>query len=276
MASFLFKLIKVGSNGSFNASTGFDLCTGLGSIAGDILALNLVQNTVSVSGILIDYSSINLVAGKQIRVTAQIIPPNATNKGVSWSSSNSLVATVRKTACPLVRPNYNPDCDDSIDRYTDSCFEDFTPDCDDRYYDFGNVIDQDILQNPTLACDSIGLITAFVSGTTTITAKSDDGMFTASTTVTVTGVIVKVTGVTLNTAFLSLNVGDVNQLQATVSPQNATNKSVTWSASSNIITISNTVFFHVYDKLNRKSYASSRKIIVRPVRNLTSNDYEYR
>ena len=56
---------------------------------------------------------------------------------------------------------------------------------------------------------------------------------------------------------------------------------VNTKAANSIITISNTVFFHVYHKLkyhklNKKSYASSRKIIVHPVRNLTSNDYEYR
>ena len=51
---------------------------------------------------------------------------------------------------------------------------------------------------------------------------------------------------------------------------------VNTKAANSIITISNTVFFHVYHKLNKKSYASSRKIIGRPVRNLTSNDYEYR
>ena len=53
-------------------------------------------------------------------------------------------------------------------------------------------------------------------------------------------------------------------------------KTVNTIAANNIIAISNTIFFHVYDNLNRKSYASSRKIIVHPVRNLTSNDYEYR
>lgn len=47
-------------------------------------------------------------------------------------------------------------------------------------------------------------------------------------------------------------------------------------AANGIIAISNTVFFDVYHKLNKKSYYSSRKIIVRPVRNLTSNNYEYR
>ena len=47
-------------------------------------------------------------------------------------------------------------------------------------------------------------------------------------------------------------------------------------AANAIIAISNTVFFDVYHKLNKKSYYSSRKIIVRPVRNLTSNNYEYR
>lgn len=53
-------------------------------------------------------------------------------------------------------------------------------------------------------------------------------------------------------------------------------KNVNTIAVNSIITISNTVFFHVYHKLNSKSYTSSRAIIVRPVRNLTSNDYEYR
>lgn len=53
-------------------------------------------------------------------------------------------------------------------------------------------------------------------------------------------------------------------------------KNVNIKAANDIIAISNTIFFHVYHKLNRKSYASSRKIIVHPVRNLTTNDYEYR
>ena len=53
-------------------------------------------------------------------------------------------------------------------------------------------------------------------------------------------------------------------------------KTVNIKAANDIITINNTIFFNVYHKLNRKSYASSRKIIVHPVRNLTSNDYEYR
>lgn len=53
-------------------------------------------------------------------------------------------------------------------------------------------------------------------------------------------------------------------------------KNVNTKAANNIIAISNAIFFHVYDNLNRKSYTSSRKIIVHPVRNLTSNNYEYR
>ena len=53
-------------------------------------------------------------------------------------------------------------------------------------------------------------------------------------------------------------------------------KNVNTIAVNSIIIISNTVFFHVYHKLNKKSYALSRAIIFHPLRNLTSNDYEYR
>lgn len=48
-----------------------------------------------------------------------------------------------------------------------------------------------------------------------------------------------VTGVTLNKTTLSLNVGDTQTLTATISPSNATNKSVSWSTTnSSIATVS--------------------------------------
>ena len=50
--------------------------------------------------------------------------------------------------------------------------------------------------------------------------------------------IVAVTGVKLDQTTLTLNAGDSAQLTATVSPSNATNKSVTWSANNSNVSVS--------------------------------------
>lgn len=50
--------------------------------------------------------------------------------------------------------------------------------------------------------------------------------------------VVAVTGVKLDQTTLTLNAGESAQLTATVSPSNATNKSVTWSANNNNVSVS--------------------------------------
>lgn len=54
------------------------------------------RNTdIPVSGVTLNYTSTTLYEGDNISLVANISPSNATNKSVSWSSSNSSVATVR-------------------------------------------------------------------------------------------------------------------------------------------------------------------------------------
>lgn len=79
--------------------------------------------------------------------------------------------------------------------------------------------------------DNTGMVTAKSAGTTMITAKTEDGGFEASCEVTVTekaSEIVKVTGVTLTPAELTLNTGESGKLTASAAPENAANKNVTW------------------------------------------------
>ena len=70
------------------------------------------------------------------------------------------------------------------------------------------------------------------AGTATITVETEDGKKTATCDVTVNAVsgAVDVTGVSLNKDSLTLNVGGSEQLTATVTPDNATNKNVTWTS----------------------------------------------
>ena len=79
------------------------------------------------------------------------------------------------------------------------------------------------------AVSNNGTVTAVAPGSATITVTTADGGQTAVCSVTVTPVAV--TGVTLSQTSMALPVGASQQLTATVSPNNAANKDVTWSSS---------------------------------------------
>lgn len=85
------------------------------------------------------------------------------------------------------------------------------------------------------------LIKCLKKGDTTVTATSTSGL-TAKATVSVSSSssTVKVTKVTLNKDSLSLKVGGSGSLTATVSPSNATNKTITWkSSNTSVATVDN-------------------------------------
>jgi len=86
-----------------------------------------------------------------------------------------------------------------------------------------------------------GVVTAKATGNATITATSQqDGTKSGTCTVTVSDSTVHVTGVSLNKDSTTITVGGNETLTATVSPNNATNKSVNWSSSNNsVATVSN-------------------------------------
>ena len=61
-------------------------------------------DTVAVTGITVNKSSISLTVGKSETITATVKPNNATNKTVTWSSSNTKVATVKNGVITAVGP----------------------------------------------------------------------------------------------------------------------------------------------------------------------------
>ena len=92
--------------------------------------------------------------------------------------------------------------------------------------------------------DATGKVTAkAVGGPVTITATANDGSgVTATCTVNVIAARVDVTGVELNKTATALYVGDTETLTATVTPDDATNKNVTWSTSNaDVATVENGV-----------------------------------
>lgn len=79
-----------------------------------------------------------------------------------------------------------------------------------------------------------GIVTAVAEGTATITVRYKE--YSADCKVTVTAPTVDVTGVTINSIENKpLDIGDTLALTATVTPSNATDKTVTWKSSSSAV-----------------------------------------
>ena len=75
-----------------------------------------------------------------------------------------------------------------------------------------------------------GIVTGVGAGTATITVTTTDGGFTATCEVTVNAAT-PVSGVSLNKESTTIFVGSSETLEATVAPDNATNKNITWTSS---------------------------------------------
>lgn len=90
-----------------------------------------------------------------------------------------------------------------------------------------------------ISVSDTGLVTAKKTGTARVLATTVEKKLTASCIVTVVAQIVPVTSVSLNSTVLSVKQGKTATLSASVYPNNATNKYVSWSSSNtNVATIS--------------------------------------
>ena len=81
--------------------------------------------------------------------------------------------------------------------------------------------------HPEIATVENGVVTAVAAGEATITATTEDGNNVATCTVTVA---TPVTAVTLDKTTLSIKRGNTETLTATVEPEDASNKNVTWAS----------------------------------------------
>ena len=223
-----------------------------GTLTGD------VTGTVNykVTGVSLNTDSLTLEEGGTATLTATITPSNATDQNVTWSSDNESVATVDqngrvtavaqggatitaavdgKSAKCSVTVNAAapvPVTSVSLDKtslgLTEGDTETLTATVEPSDATNKNVTWS--TSDASIATVTDGVVTAVAPGTATITVTTEDGNKTATCAVTVTAATVPVTGVTLNKTSTSLYVGDTETLTPTITPDNATNKNVTWSS----------------------------------------------
>ncbi len=232
---------------------------------------------IPVTGINLDKTSTVLKVGETQNLIATVMPENATNKNIIWTTSNGEVVTIangvvtakaKGTATIRVTTEDGgkvATCDITVEENeeepeiiyvtgvelnktkvrikegeTTTLKVTVKPENATNKNVTWNSIDEEI------ATVENGVVTGKKEGNTTITVETDDGNHTATCNIEVIKETseptkVEVTGVTLNKNTLTLEVGDKGNLVATIEPKEATQKQVKWeSLNEKVATISET------------------------------------
>ena len=204
---------------------------------------------IVVEEISFNKTSVSLKAGETVTLTATVKPDDATDKTVTWSTSDASVATVNdgvvtakkvgtatitakagdKSATCEITVVATPVTSVTLNKTSASVKAGETvtltatvkpDDATDKTVTWST-------SDASVATVNDGVVTAKKVGTATITAKAGD----KSATCEITVVATPVTAVTLNKTYVSLKAGETVTLTATVKPDDATDKTVTWGSS---------------------------------------------
>ena len=226
------------------------------------------KENIEVTGISITPNTLTLKVKEEYNLNTTITPSNATNKKVTWTSSNTSVATItdgkvvakgkgtttitattqngkKATIEVVVKENETPK--PSPEQPTTVQVTNITLNKTTLILNIGNTetLTTNITpsnatnktitwksRNTNVATVSNGVITAKGAGTATIIATTSNGK-TAQCTVEVKQQVVgvEVTGISLNKTQPTIVIGNSINVEAIITPSNATNKVVNWSSS---------------------------------------------
>ena len=252
----------------------------------EITATCKVTVVRSVTGIVLNKSSVNINVGASTTISVTYIPSDASIKKAKWTSSNYDVADVDSNGKITAKaPGYAVITAKSTDGgFTATCDvlciqpvtgvslsdKTVTLGVDEKYTLTANIkpsnasdkaVKWSSSDKSIVSVSSSGVLTGKDQGTATITCKTVDGSFKATCTVTV---LKKVTGVTLNKTSGVLYLGKTLTLKPTVYPTDATDKTVRWySGNKNVATV---------DKYGKVTPVSPGKVTI----GVTTNEGEFR
>ncbi len=213
-----------------------------------------------VTSMKISQTSATVYMGESLKLTANVLPANANNQSFTWISSDTSVITVSAGAVTPKKVGTATVTAKSANGKTASCTvtvkQHVTGIATDKAsvsLEQGKTATLKVTVNPANATEkgctftssntnvatvsATGVITAKAPGKATVTVRSKENNKTATCTVTV---IQRVTGIEISTTAETLyvdkySVGETLQLKATVSPSNATDKSVKWTSSDSAV-----------------------------------------
>ena len=214
------------------------------------------EETVGVSSVTVTPSRIEIIEGGSAALSARVSPEAASDRAVAWSSSDRSVATVDKTGtvqglkpgtatvtataegksgtCTVtVKAKAVNVTEVTLDKTeltltegeTETLTATVKPDnADNRKVTWSSD------KTDVATVDGAGKVTAVKAGEAVVTVTTENGGKTATCKVTVKAKTVSVTEVTMDKTELTLTEGETETLTATVRPDNADNRKVTWSS----------------------------------------------
>ena len=221
--------------------------------------------TVAVSSVELDETNITLKEGETKTLKVTVKPDNATDKTVTWGSSKTDVATVDNTgkvsaikegvaSITATSGGKSASCKVTVEKAvvevtsitlsetsvtltegeTKTITATVNPsDATDKTVTWSSY-------NPSVATVSNGTITAWTPGSADITAEC--GGKTASCYVIVTTKEIPVSSISLSKTSWNLIKGESITLSVTITPTNATDRTINWSSSdNNVVTVKNGV-----------------------------------
>ncbi len=224
---------------------------------------DVVYAPIAVESISLNTSVLSLEYGQTAQLVATVYPSNAFNKGVHFVSDSTDVATVDDNGNIITvgsgtaiitaitdDGDYIAQCQVTVSvkvKGVDLDQKDIT-------INVGNTIALKANINPDVASDKTvewtssdtsvatvdkdGVVRGVKTGSTTITAKTNDGGFEASCTV---NVINAVKGITVSDTRIALYPNKTKQLKASVTPVDADNPNVVWESNDDeVATVSET------------------------------------
>ena len=217
-------------------------------------AVTVKAKIIDITSVTLNKTTLPLTEGDSETLTATILPDNATDKTLTWASDDTAIATVvngkvtavkagtanitatsangKKATCAVTVKakiidvtgvTFNKTTLSLTEGDSETLTATILPD---------NATDKTLTwasDDTAIATVVNGKVTAVKAGTANITATSANGKK-ATCAVTVKAKIIDVTGVTFNKTTLSLTEGDSETLTATILPDNATDKTLTWAS----------------------------------------------
>lgn len=215
---------------------------------------------VKATGVNLSSTSVKIYVGKTKTLTANVLPSDATNKKVTWKTENSKIATVDKNGkitavkagttyitATTANGKYTAKCKVTVTKIVKSTSvalnkTSLTID-DGKSYQLtptvspSNTTDKTVTwsvsDSKIIKVSVDGKVTALKPGTAYVYCKTKDSGKTAKCKVTVKSVVPS--SVKLSAESISIAYGKTKTLKATVSPSNATDKSLKWSSSDSTI-----------------------------------------
>ena len=233
--------------------------------------VTVTAKTISVNSVELDKRSITIEEGKTEVLIATVLPENATNKKINWSSTDESIATVIGGVITGKKAGKTTVTVTTVDKELTASCEVTVKNAETPHVSVESVnlnetsitieegktktlIATVMPENATnknidwsstdesVATVKNGVIEGKGPGKTTVTVTTVDKELKASCEVTVEAKTIPVDSIKLNKTSTTIKEGTTETLIATVMPENATNKNIDWSSTDeSVATVKNGV-----------------------------------